>query len=270
MTTEGDVRVETTLASIGGKGLFMKELEYALIANEADIAVHSMKDVTVELPDGLTIGVACARGEARDALVSNRFGSLESLPAGSRVGTSSLRRRSQLQHSFPTLEFVELRGNINTRLSRLDRGDYDAIVLAGAGLIRLGMQERIVELISDEQCLPAVGQGVVGVECREDDHNTQGLLAALADSDTQPCLAAERSLNKNLGGGCHVPIAGYAILDDGQLYLRGRVGDPDGERLLKAAARGSVGDAERIGREVASNLRAQGADSILRAVYKSV
>jgi hydroxymethylbilane synthase len=266
MTTEGDIRTGTPLASIGGKGLFMKELEQSLLAGEADIAVHSMKDVTVELPGGLVIAAACARGEPRDALVSNMYNSMEELPDGSRVGTSSLRRKSQLQYAFPSLMFVDLRGNVNTRLARLDEGAFDAIVLAAAGLIRLEMQQRITELIPEEQCLPAIGQGTIGVECRADDTETIDLLQCLADENTTRCLAAERSLNEALGGGCHVPVAGYAVLEGDDIYLRGRVGDPGGERLLLAEARGMASEPSLLGEKVAADLIAQGADTILQAV----
>jgi hydroxymethylbilane synthase len=269
MTTEGDKRLSTNLASVGGKGLFMKELEQAILAGTADIAVHSMKDVTVNLPEGLVIAAACKRGEPRDAIVSNRFSRLGDLPVGGRIGTSSLRRKSQLQHAFPALEFIDLRGNVNTRLARLDEGGYDAIVLAAAGLIRLELAERIAEFIPVEQCLPAIGQGIVGVECRVDDEDTIALLGCLADEVTTVCLTAERSLNKTLGGGCHVPVAGYAELRGSHLNLQGRVGDPSGDRLLMAQASGPATEAASLGIRVASELLAQGADSILQDVYAS-
>ena len=269
MMTEGDASRDTILASVGGKGLFMKELEQALLVGKADIAVHSMKDVPVDLPEGLIIAAACARGDPRDALVSNRFKTLSELPDGSRLGTSSLRRKAQLRHAFPSLEFADLRGNVNTRLARLDEGTYDAIVLAAAGLIRLEMADRIAECIPVERCLPAIGQGIVGVECRAGDADTIALLGCLVDQDATLCLAAERSLNAVLGGGCHVPVAGYAELRGDELDLHGRVGDPGGKQLLVARATGPAAEAAMLGERVAADLLGQGADSILQSVYST-
>lgn len=270
MSTEGDRQLDTRLASVGGKGLFMKELEQALLSDAADIAVHSMKDVTVDLPAGLEIATICEREEPADAMVSRKYSSLASLPPGGRVGTSSLRRKCQLAHAFPELEILDLRGNVNTRLARLDAGDFDAIILAAAGLIRLGMEDRITETINLDLCLPAVGQGAVGIECRSDDAETIRTLAALGHEDTAVCVAAERSLNRALGGGCHVPIAGYAVREGESLWLRGRVGDPGGERLLQAEARSSLADTESLGERVANDLLKMGAGEILEGVYRTV
>jgi len=217
MTTKGDQMLDRSLSAVGGKGLFLKELEVSLLNDETDIAVHSMKDVPVEMPSGLEVAVVCEREDARDAFVSNNYQNLYALPKGARVGTSSLRRVSQLKHSFPAFEFVELRGNVNTRLKKLDDGEYDAIILAAAGLIRLGLQDRIHQYISPDLCLPAVGQGIVGIQCRKDDKRVKDLIAPLHNRISEICLAAERAMNATLEGGCQVPIAGYAELAKGKL-----------------------------------------------------
>ena len=267
MVSRGDKLLDAPLAKIGGKGLFVKELETALLEDEADIAVHSMKDVPMDFPEGLGLYCICEREDPRDAFVSNSFASLAELPAGSVVGTSSLRRQAQLLARRPDLKIHFLRGNVNTRLAKLDAGEYDAIILAAAGLIRLGFEARISSLISVEDSLPAGGQGAVGIECRSADSDLHALLAPLADADTAVRVTAERALNKHLNGGCQVPIACYAELVDGQLWLRGLVGQPDGGLLLRAEASAPQAQAQELGVQVAEALLAQGAAEILRAVY---
>ena len=267
MSTQGDKILDTPLAKIGGKGLFVKELEQGMLAGTADIAVHSMKDVPVELPDGLHLPVIMQREDPRDAFVSNDYKSLADLPEGSVVGTSSLRRECQLREGRPDLKIAPLRGNVNTRLRKLDEGEFDAIILASAGLIRLGFEQRIASFIEPEQSLPAIGQGAVGIECRADDARVNALLEPLRHTDTAICVRAERAMNHRLNGGCQVPIAGYAILQDGELYLRGLVGEPDGSRIIRAETRGGAQDAESMGVELANELLAKGAGPILKALY---
>ncbi len=267
MVSKGDKLLDAPLAKIGGKGLFVKELETALLENEADIAVHSMKDVPMDFPEGLGLYCICEREDPRDAFVSNRFDSLDTLPAGSVVGTSSLRRQAQLLARRPDLKIQFLRGNVNTRLAKLDAGEYDAIILAAAGLIRLGFEDRIRSSISVEDSLPAGGQGAVGIECRTADSEIHALLAPLHHRDTALRVTAERALNKRLNGGCQVPIACYAVLEGDQLWLRGLVGQPDGGQLLRAEARAAVADAEALGVKVADELLELGAEDILKAVY---
>jgi hydroxymethylbilane synthase len=267
MSTQGDVILDTPLAKIGGKGLFVKELEQGMLAGSADIAVHSMKDVPVELPEGLHLPVIMQREDPRDAFVSNNYKSLAELPDGSCVGTSSLRRQCQLSASRPDLKIAPLRGNVNTRLRKLDAGEFDAVILASAGLIRLGFKQRITSFIEPEQSLPAIGQGAVGIECRVDDARVNALLAPLLDQDTATCVRAERAMNHRLNGGCQVPIAGYAVLQEGELYLRGLVGDPDGSRIIRAEARGAAQQAESLGLGLANELLAKGAGPILKALY---
>ena len=269
MTTRGDKILDAPLAKIGGKGLFVKELEHALLAGDADIAVHSMKDVPMEFPDGLALGVICAREDPRDAFVSNRFASIDALPQGAVVGTSSLRRACQLKSARPDLTIESLRGNVNSRLAKLDAGEFDAIILASAGLIRLGLASRIRASIEPETILPAGGQGAIGIELRSDDDSTRALIAPLHHADTAERVMCERALNRHLHGGCQVPIAAYAIDDGGQLWLRALVGDPDGREMLRAELRGAASDAQAIGIRVADDLKAQGADRILAAVYGS-
>ncbi|WP_278617893.1 hydroxymethylbilane synthase [Ectopseudomonas oleovorans] len=267
MVSRGDKLLDAPLAKIGGKGLFVKELETALLENEADIAVHSMKDVPMDFPEGLGLYCICEREDPRDAFVSNTYSSLDALPEGSVVGTSSLRRQAQLLARRPDLKIQFLRGNVNTRLAKLDAGEYDAIILAAAGLIRLGFEDRIRSSISAEDSLPAGGQGAVGIECRSADSDVHALLAPLHHRETALRVSAERALNKHLNGGCQVPIACYALLEDDQLWLRGLVGQPDGGLLLRAEARAASSDAEALGVRVAEALLAQGADAILQAVY---
>jgi hydroxymethylbilane synthase len=266
--TRGDKLLDTPLAKIGGKGLFVKELEHALLAGQADIAVHSMKDVPMDFPSGLGLAVICEREQPTDALVSNRFNSLDELPLGARVGTSSLRRQCQLKSKRPDLQILDLRGNVNTRLRKLDDGEFDAIILATAGLLRLEMAGRIKQYLAPEISLPAGGQGAVGIETRIDDLETQQLLQVLHHQTTASCVVAERAMNKRLQGGCQVPIAGYAIINAAnQLWLRGLVGNLSGTQILTAEAIGSPDDAEQIGIAVAEQLLAQGAEAILAAVY---
>ena len=267
MVSRGDKLLDAPLAKIGGKGLFVKELETAMLENEADIAVHSMKDVPMDFPEGLGLYCICEREDPRDAFVSNTYQSLDELPAGSIVGTSSLRRQAQLLARRPDLTIHFLRGNVNTRLAKLDAGEYDAIILAAAGLIRLGFESRIRSSISVEDSLPAGGQGAVGIECRTADTEIHALLAPLHHRETALRVTAERALNKHLNGGCQVPIACYAVLENEQLWLRGLVGQPDGSQLLRAEQRAAATDAEQLGISVAEALLAQGAGQILQAVY---
>ena len=267
MVSRGDKLLDAPLAKIGGKGLFVKELETALLENEADIAVHSMKDVPMDFPEGLGLFCICEREDPRDAFVSNTYASLDALPKGSVVGTSSLRRQAQLLTRRPDLEIRFLRGNVNTRLAKLDAGEYDAIILAAAGLIRLGFEARITSAISIEDSLPAGGQGAVGIECRSADTEIHALLAPLHHADTAVRVTAERALNKHLNGGCQVPIACYAVLEGEQLWLRGLVGEPSGGTLLSADARAPRSAAQALGEQVAEALLAQGAGDILKAVY---
>ncbi|KTT55069.1 porphobilinogen deaminase [Pseudomonas oryzihabitans] len=267
MTSRGDKLLDAPLAKIGGKGLFVKELENALLDGSADIAVHSMKDVPMEFPAGLGLYAICEREDPRDAFVSNRYQGLAELPQGSVVGTSSLRRQAQLLALRPDLEIRFLRGNVNTRLAKLDADDYDAIILAAAGLIRLGFAERIREYLTVEDSLPAGGQGAVGIECRTDDAEVHTLLEPLHHFDTERRVAAERALNRRLNGGCQVPIACYAVQEGELLWLRGLVGQPDGGLLLRAEARGPLNDPAGLGVTVAEDLLAQGAQGILDAVY---
>jgi len=266
MSTQGDKILDTPLAKIGGKGLFIKELEIAMQEGRADIAVHSMKDVPVQFPDGFGLHAICERENPFDAFVSSEFASLDALPHGAVVGTSSLRRQCQIKHVRPDLDIRDLRGNVNTRLAKLDKGEYDAIILAAAGLIRLGMADRINHELNDNLSLPAVGQGAVGIECRNDALELQGLLAALNHQTTATCVLAERAMNAKLEGGCQVPIASFAQLNNGIISLRGRVGTPDGKTLLKADATGQ--DPEEVGVQVAEKLLSQGAADILSSLHQ--
>ena len=269
MVTKGDVILDTPLAKIGGKGLFVKELENALLEKCADIAVHSMKDVPMQFPKGLGLSVICKREDPRDAFVSNKYQSLDELPQGSIVGTSSLRRQCQLKQLRPDLDIRSLRGNVGTRLTKLDNGDYDAIILAAAGLIRLGMPNRITSFIETTQFLPAAGQGAVGIECRTDDAAVQALLTPLADPETTACVLAERAMNAHLQGGCQVPIGGYAVLENGHIYLRALVGALDGSKIIYAEGKNTLENAEILGVQIAEKLLAQGADRILADVYSA-
>ncbi len=265
--TQGDKILDTPLAKIGGKGLFVKELEAALLDGRADLAVHSMKDVPMKLPAGLSLAVICEREDPLDAFVSNTYASFEQLPQGAKVGTSSLRRKSQILKARPDLEIIDLRGNVGTRLSKLDAGLYDAIILASAGLKRLGLAERIRHTLPAEVSLPAVGQGALGLECRSEDQAVLDLILPLLHSETDVCVRTERAFNAYLEGGCQVPIAGYAILEQGQIHMQGRVGSIDGKTLLKAEQVGDINQAEKIGIVLAQELLAQGAGDLLKALY---
>lgn len=268
MSTQGDIILDTPLAKIGGKGLFVKELEQAMLDGRADIAVHSMKDVPVEFPDGLVLHTICEREDPRDAFVSNNFASIDELPQGAVVGTSSLRRQCQIREARPDLVINDLRGNVNTRLGKLDNGQYDAIILAAAGLIRLKMHDRIADFIEPEVSLPANGQGAVGIECRESDEMVKALLAPLEHNKTRIQVNAERAMNRRLEGGCQVPIGAYALVDGTQVHLRGLVGAVDGSQMLRDEVSGHVDDAEKLGIELAEKLLVQGADKILAEVYR--
>jgi hydroxymethylbilane synthase len=267
MSTRGDQILDSPLAKVGGKGLFVKELEQALLDGRADIAVHSMKDVPVELPAGLALPAIVEREDPRDAFVSSVCGGLDDLPSGARVGTSSLRRQCQLRAMRPDLEILDLRGNVNTRLAKLDSGQYDAIVLACAGLKRLGFAERIRVEIAPEVILPAIGQGAIGIECRTDDARVNSMIRSLADSRTTLCVSAERAMNARLMGGCQVPIAGFAQLTGDQIVLRGLVATPDGRQVLRGQVQGPSRQALELGNSLADELLRRGADRILRELY---
>ena len=265
--TQGDKILDTPLAKIGGKGLFVKELEAALLDGRADLAVHSMKDVPMQLPQGLSLAVTCEREDPFDAFVSNQFENFEALPQGARLGTSSLRRKCQILKQRPDLDVIDLRGNVGTRLSKLDEGQYDAIILASAGLKRLGLQARIRHTLVPEISLPAVGQGALGLECRTDDQQVLDLILPLMHAETDACVRAERAFNAYLEGGCQVPIAGYATLTETGLSMEGRVGSVDGQTLLKAVVKGPADDAEALGVVLAQELLTQGAGELLKALH---
>ncbi|WP_336778603.1 hydroxymethylbilane synthase [Pantoea sp. USHLN256] len=268
MVTKGDVILDTPLAKVGGKGLFVKELELAMLEDRADLAVHSMKDVPVDFPQGLGLVTICEREDPRDAFVSNRYHSIDELPQGAVVGTSSLRRQCQISARRPDLVIRSLRGNVGTRLGKLDAGEYDAIILAAAGLKRLGLEDRIRQAMPAEISLPAVGQGAVGIECRVDDAQLITLLQALNHDDTAVCVRAERAMNTRLEGGCQVPIGSFAVLEDDQLWLRGLVGSPDGNQMVVGERRGPRDQAEQMGISLAEELLEGGARDILREVYQ--
>jgi hydroxymethylbilane synthase len=266
MSTRGDKILDAPLAKVGGKGLFVKELEQGMLEGRADIAVHSMKDVPVDFPEGLHLPVILEREDPRDAFVSNRYARIGDLPEGARVGTSSLRRQCQLAERRPDLVIRPLRGNVNTRLGRLDAGELDAVILAAAGLVRLDFEGRIRGRLTPEESLPAIGQGAIGIECRADDERVNALIAPLHHADTADRVRAERAMNHRLMGGCQVPIAGHAILEGDEIFLRGLVGTPDGARVLRAEERGPRVEAEVLGTAVAEDLLARGADAILNAL----
>ena len=264
LTTQGDRIVDRPLAAIGGKGLFIKELEVALAENRADLAVHSMKDVPSDLPPGMMLAAMLPRADARDAFISNRYVSLEALPTGAKVGTSSLRRECQLRHVRPDLQIVPLRGNVDTRLRKLDAGEFDAIILAGAGLIRLGLDERITQLLSTDQSLPAVGQGIVGIECRSDDARTLARVDILDNAEAQICVTAERAFAQRLEGSCQSPIAGHAELIEDRVALRGLIASVDGRQVFRDSVIGSQREAAQLGRALAERMLYAGADALLR------
>ena len=263
MTTKGDVLLDSPLAKIGGKGLFVKELEVAMLDGRADIAVHSVKDVPATLPDGLHISTILARENPHDAFVSPHHASVDALPEGARVGTCSLRRQAQLLARRPDLRVLQLRGNVNTRLAKLDAGEYDAIILASAGLIRLGFHDRIRSELTVEDSLPAAGQGIVGIESRVGDERVEGYLAGLHDDAAATRVAAERALSARLDGGCQVPIGAYSVLEGDTLRLRGQVAKPDGTTIVRAEVRGDAADAHALGIGLAETLLERGADAIL-------
>ncbi len=270
MTSRGDQLLDVPLAKVGGKGLFVKELETALLDGRADIAVHSMKDVPMSFPPGLCLGVICEREDPTDAFVSNDYATVDDLPEDAVVGTSSLRRECQLREFYPEFQVNFLRGNVQTRLRKLDEGEYDAIILASAGLKRLRLEERIRQRLPESLSLPAGGQGAVGIELRSDDSETLALLQPLHHPDTAARVSAERALNRRLEGGCQVPIACFAEFTvRGDLWLRGLVGRPDGSLILRAEATAPVAEAEALGIAVAEDLLEQGAGEILAAVYGS-
>ena len=268
MVTQGDKILDTPLAKVGGKGLFVKELEVGMLEGRADIAVHSMKDVPVEFPIGLHLAAICEREDPRDAFVSNTYASLDDLPQGARLGTSSLRRQSQIAAFRPDLKIIDLRGNVNTRLKKLDDGEYDAIILAAAGLIRLEFQDRITQFIGTDICLPAIGQGAVGIECRSDDARVHNLIAPLNDNKTQIRISAERAMNERLQGGCQVPIAGYAEFEKGLIMMRGLVGQVDGKKIIRGDIAGPAENAEELGIVLAEDLLSRGANKILNELYE--
>ena len=269
MTTRGDQILDTSLSKIGGKGLFIKELEQALEEGRADIAVHSMKDVPMHMPPGFALAAIGEREDPRDAFISNRYASLDALPAGSVVGTSSLRRESQLRARFPQLQVQPLRGNVQTRLRKLDGDQYAAIILAAAGLKRLGLAGRITALLSSESSLPAVGQGALGIECRADRSDLIKLMQPLHHLETAQCVEAERAMSRALGGSCQVPLGGFAEIADGVLRLRGFVASPDGTRMVSAELSGKPESGAIMGAQLALNLKAQGAEEILAALESS-
>lgn len=263
LRTEGDRIANVPLGNIGGKGLFVKELEHALLEGRADIAAHSMKDVPIQFPPGLHLPVILPRADPRDAFVALDVNTIEALPDGAKVGTCSLRRKCQLRAYRPTLEFLDLRGNVDTRLRKLGTGALDAVILAAAGLQRLGLAERIAELLPVEIIIPAIGQGAIGIECREHDAAVEALIAPLNDPATATCVRAERAMNQVLGGSCQVPIAGYATIEDDRLQLRGLVGRVDASEILREEAYGSVSEPEKLGQRVANALLERGAAELL-------
>lgn len=268
LTTEGDRRLDVSLAKIGGKGLFTKELEDALASGRADVAVHSMKDVPMYLPAGFALAVVMEREDPRDAFVSGRYPGLAALPAGARVGTSSLRRESQLRARHSRLEVQPLRGNVTTRLRRLDEGAFDAILLAAAGLRRLGLARRVTAWLDPEESLPAPGQGALGLECRAERDDLLAMLGPLGHRDTTLCVTAERALSRTLSGSCNVPLGAYAELDAAQLWLRAFVAMPDGSRMIAGERRGPASEAEALGVALGTELKSRGADAVLAELEK--
>lgn len=266
MTTKGDRILDSPLAKIGGKGLFVKELEHSLLRGESDIAVHSMKDVPMEFPVGLGLAVICEREDPTDAFVSNQYTAFDDLPKGAKVGTSSFRRQCQIKQRRPDLEVLDLRGNVGTRLGKLDDGNYDAIILASAGLIRLGLEDRIAQRLTTEHCLPAGGQGAVGIECRDGDSATLDFIKSLHHSETASRVIAERAVNARLNGGCQVPIASFAEIDKGEITLRALVGEVSGNSILRTEKKGPIEQAQSLGIEAAEDLLSQGAQEILDAL----
>ena len=266
MTTRGDQILDRTLSKIGGKGLFIKELEQALQDGRADLAVHSIKDVPMELPEGFALAAIGERASPFDAFVSNQYARLEEMPEGAIVGTSSLRREAQLRAKFPHLTIKPLRGNVQTRLSKLDNGDYDAVILAAAGLQRLGLEGRIREILSPADSLPAAGQGALGIEIAARRTDLADILRPLNHEETAACVTAERALARALGGSCQVPLAAYCVMEDGLLTLNGLVGHPDGSVIIEASAQAPAAYADALGRAVAKRLADDGAEELIAAV----
>lgn len=264
MVTQGDVLLDSPLAKIGGKGLFVKQLEHAMLNNQADIAVHSIKDIPAQFPEGLMLATICQRDEVRDAFISNKYDNLDSLPDGAVIGTSSLRRQCQLRAKYPHIQIKDLRGNVSTRLAKLDNNEYDAIILASVGLKRLGLNNRIKQFIETDLILPAVGQGAVGIETRVDDKAIMDLLAPLDDKNSRICILAERAMNQYLQGGCQVPIACYSQLNNGVLTLQGLVGRVDGSKVIKSMLQGNASQTEELGCKLAKQLLERGAAEILQ------
>jgi len=267
--TTGDMILDVPLARVGGKGLFVKEIEEALLASNIDLAVHSMKDVPTDLPRELEIVAITKREDPRDAFLSNKVSRFEDLPKGARVGTSSLRRQTQLLGLRPDLVVVDNRGNLDTRIRKMEEGKFDAIILAAAGLLRLGWEGRITQFLSTETSLPAIGQGALGIEIRRDDFGTREAVAFLNDRDTGFAVRAERGFLKRLEGGCQVPIAAYGRTEGDGIFLEGLVGRPDGSEILRGSAIGTVADPEALGVELAEKLLARGAREILDEVYRA-
>jgi hydroxymethylbilane synthase len=267
--TRGDKLLDAPLAKIGGKGLFVKELENAILEGQADIAVHSMKDVPMEMPNGLSISAILEREDPTDAFVSNKYFSLNELPENARIGTSSLRRECQIRAKFPKSEILSLRGNVNTRLDKLDRGEYDAIILASAGLKRLGLVDRIRQSLSTDIILPACGQGAIAIESRTDDIDINEMLNSLHNEKTSVCVKAERAMNEKLNGGCQVPIAGLAILNEvsGDVYMKGLVGNIDGTIIYTSEKTCNMKDYKKLGINIADDLLQKGAGIILASYY---
>lgn len=263
MVTQGDIILDSPLSKIGGKGLFVKQLEQAILNNEADIAVHSIKDIPAQFPEGLMLAAICQRDEVRDAFVANKYASLNDLPKGAIVGTSSLRRQCQLRSHFPHLIIKDLRGNVGTRLNKLDDEQYDAIILASVGLKRLSLEHRITQYIDTDLMLPAVGQGAIGIESRTDDKQILDIISVLDDKKSRACIQAERAMNNALQGGCQVPIAGYCRLNNDELVLQGLVGRVDGSKIIKQQITGFINEAESLGEKLAKQLLNQGANLIL-------
>jgi hydroxymethylbilane synthase len=268
MTTSGDQWLKTSLSKIGGKGLFVKELQQAILSGNADLAVHSMKDVPMMFPSGLGLGAITEREDPSDAFVSMKYQSLSEMPSGSIIGTSSLRRKAQLLHAFPNMIIKDVRGNVNSRLAKLESESMDALILASAGLKRLELTHHIKQYIDSELMLPAVGQGALGLEIKNDDIATRSLIECLHDFDTAACVSAERAMNLQLNGGCQVPVAGFACLQDEKIWLRGRVAEVDGSRILRSESHAPIEENEQLGFRVAQELIDQGAEDILN-VYRT-
>lgn len=266
MKTKGDKILNSPLSKIGGKGLFVKELEVGMLEGKADIAVHSMKDVPMEFPEGLHLPVIMEREDPRDAFVSNNYKHLSELPDGAIVGTSSLRRQTQIRSAYPKLEIKDLRGNVNTRLAKLDNGEYDAIILAAAGLIRLEFKQRITAYLSTEESLPAMGQGAVGIECRQNDPRVEEMLAPLVHETTTIRVRAERAMNNHLNGGCQIPVAGFTEIESDALRMRGLIGYPDGSEVFRSEMTGSLDDPESLGIAMAEDLLKQGGDKVMASL----